>query len=162
MSNLLDAPPAIVRSVSRNQQQLAAWARVEKELMALPGNRWEPSGLIHLFAPGIYIREIHMDPGYVLGAQHKGEHFNIILKGRVSVYMDGEWRLLKAPCTLRSGVDCRKFLLVHEKTVWQTVHPNPTNETDIEKLEDSLFVFTRHYLRERAKWQASKLKEGKR
>ena len=137
--------------MSVNEQQLAAFARIEAELLDLPGAQWDPPSLRHLFAPGVYIREIVMHAGsYVLGAQHRTEHFNVVLQGRADVFSDGAWHTVTAPCTFASGVDVRKFLLVHEDMLWQTVHANPDNETDIKKLEERLFIYTPHYLRKRA------------
>lgn len=91
----------------------------------------------HSFAPDIYLREIFMPAGtVVIGHQHKTEHFNIILKGRCRVMIGDEIHEIAAPCTFVSGAGAQKILNVLEDTIWQTVHSNPDNETDLETLED--------------------------
>jgi len=91
----------------------------------------------HNFAPDIYLREIFMPGGtVVIGHEHKTEHFNIILKGRCRVVIGDEIHELSAPCSFVSGAGAQKILNVLEDTIWQTVHSNPDNETDVEVLED--------------------------
>jgi len=95
--------------------------------------------LTHRFAPGVYLREVFMPAGtIVLGHEHKTEHFNIIIKGRCTVLMDGQIEEIVAPCTLVSKAGVRKALYIHEDTIWQTVHP--TEETDLTKLEEQLII----------------------
>jgi hypothetical protein len=89
----------------------------------------------HFFAPGVYIREIHMPAGtYVIGKIHKTEHFNIIQKGRLSlVNEDGTSTELCGPMTFVSKAGVQKAMYIHEDTVWSTVHI--TNERNMEALE---------------------------
>jgi hypothetical protein len=91
--------------------------------------------LNHQFAKGIYFREIFMPAGtFVIGHEHKTEHFNVVLSGCAKVLMDGEVVDIIAPCVFVSKPGVRKFLLITEDMRWATIHP--TDETDIEKLED--------------------------
>jgi hypothetical protein len=93
----------------------------------------------HGFANGVYLREIFMPAGtYVIGKEHKTEHFNIILKGQAYVLMNDDVQLITAPCTFVSEAGTRKVLVVLEDMIWQTTHVNPDNTTDIEELEDKL------------------------
>ena len=95
--------------------------------------------LTHHFAPGVYLREIFMPQGaFVIGAEHKTEHLNIVLKGRVLVAIHDEVKAIEAPYTFISGPGIRKMLYIVEDTIWQTIHP--TNEKDLQKLEDLLVV----------------------
>jgi hypothetical protein len=97
--------------------------------------------LRHLFSPGIYYREVTMPAGtYVVGHRHLTKHLNVISKGRCSVLMDGKVREIVGPCVIESGEGVRKVLLIHETTVWATIHPNPTDERDISKLEKAHVV----------------------
>lgn len=97
-----------------------------------------PAPLKHYFAPGVYIREIHMPAGaYVIGKIHKTEHFNIIQKGRLSlVNEDGTSTELCGPLTFVSGAGVQKAMYIHEDTVWSTVHI--TDERDMEALEHQI------------------------
>ena len=93
--------------------------------------------LTHRFAPGVYLREIFMPADtIVIGHKHKTKHFNIILEGSAQVMMDGEMYHLGPGCTFTSEPGVRKVLHVLEDMRWQTVHP--TDEVEIETLEDML------------------------
>jgi hypothetical protein len=93
----------------------------------------------HGFANGVYLREIFMPAGtYVIGKEHKTEHFNIILKGQAYVLMNDDVQLITAPCTFVSEAGTRKVLVVLEDMIWQTTHVNPDDVTNVEVLEDKL------------------------
>lgn len=132
-----------------NQSWLAEVDALEARLMDHPFAIWEPPLLIHRFAPGVYMREIHMEAGtLVIGVRHNTEHFNVVMKGRASVFMEGRIHEIAAPCTFKSNVDVRKVLLIHEDMIWQTIHP--TDETDIKTIEGRIFTYTQKYLQKKA------------
>jgi len=88
----------------------------------------------HHFAPGVYIREIFMPKGAcVIGKIHATEHFNIILKGRVSVICGDKTETFEAPYTFVSEAGIQKIVYMHEDCIWQTVHI--TDKTDLEEIE---------------------------
>ena len=90
----------------------------------------------NLFAPGIYWREIEIPAGAVaLGHEHKTEHLNVLLSGRVRVLCDGQVKELVAPCVFSSSAGVRKLVYAVEPTRWANVHANPTDETEMAKLE---------------------------
>lgn len=91
----------------------------------------------HNFAPDIYIREIFMPADtVVIGHKHLTEHFNVILKGKCRVMIGDVVEELTAPCTFVSGAGAQKIVNVLEDCIWQTVHSNPENEKDVNKLSD--------------------------
>lgn len=94
--------------------------------------------VVHRFAPGVYLREIHMPAdAIVVGKIHKTEHFNILIKGAcLIVHDDGRREELKAPMTFVSKAGVQKVLYIIEDMIWQTVHVTP--ETDLVKLEAEL------------------------
>jgi hypothetical protein len=93
--------------------------------------------LVHRFAPGVYAREITMPGGWAfLGEKHKTEHLNIISKGHVSFRSGGEVIEVHAPYAFVSKPGVQKVLLIHDETVWTTIHP--TDETDVPTLEAML------------------------
>lgn len=95
--------------------------------------------LTHHFAPGVYMREILMPAGtFIIGHEHKTDHFNIILSGRAMAMISGKYFTLEAPASFRSEPGVRKVLFIQEDMRWITVHP--THETDLEKLADELIV----------------------
>lgn len=89
----------------------------------------------HRFAPSCYIREIFMPKGsLVIGKIHLTEHFNIILKGRVTVATVDGVETYEAPYTFVSPPNIQKVVYMHEDCVWQTVHPTEkTSPDEIEK-----------------------------
>jgi quercetin dioxygenase-like cupin family protein len=90
----------------------------------------------NVFAPGIYWREIEIPAGAIaLGHKHKTEHVNVLLAGRVRVLCDGQVTELVAPQVFVSPPGVRKLLYAVERTRWANIHANPTDETDMEKLE---------------------------
>jgi hypothetical protein len=130
----LFAPVSLVGQV-RSQPELD---KITAVLLTLPQ---APHEMKHSFAPGIYLREIKMFKGTVLiGYQHKTEHFNVVLSGRASVYMDGKVHQIVAPCYFKSDCGVQKVLHIHEDMIWFTIHANPSNETCLEKLFDSIVV----------------------
>lgn len=94
--------------------------------------------LFHRFAPGIYLREIHMPADTIIvGKVHRTEHFNVLVKGAcLIVHDDGSSEELRAPMTFVSKAGVQKVLLILEDMIWMTVHP--TDETDIPTLEATL------------------------
>ena len=100
-----------------------------------------PHEMTHLFAPGVYWREIKMFKGTVLiGREHTQTHFNVILEGSASVVIEGKTQLIKAPCVFVSEAGVRKILHIHEDMRWATVHANPSDITNIGDLEDWISV----------------------
>lgn len=129
--NAIAVPQFVVPQVNNGKIE-----ELEKHL--LPIDQIE-CPLTHRFAPGIYLREIFMPAGaFVIGHEHKTEHFNIILKGYARVLVDNEALDIHAPITFVSKPGVRKVLYIYEDMVWQTVHP--TDETDLDKLEELLIV----------------------
>jgi hypothetical protein len=55
---------------------------------------------------------------------------------------DGLREELKAPLTIVSRPGTKRIGFMHEDCVWTTFHANPTNETDIEKLESYFLART--------------------
>jgi hypothetical protein len=99
----------------------------------------------HHFAPGLYIREVHLPAGIVaIGHEQRFAHWNIFLKGKVLILKDdGTEALLEAPMQF-IGQPGRKVGYILEDVVWQNVYA--TNETDVETLE-------RHFINKSPQWQ---------
>ena len=90
---------------------------------------------IHTFSPGLYTREVRIPAGSLaIGHQQKTQHLNIFLQGRIQMVSDsGEITELQAPMKF-VGDPGRKFGYVLEDVVWLNIYP--TDETDVEKLEE--------------------------
>jgi formaldehyde-activating enzyme involved in methanogenesis len=93
--------------------------------------------LVHRFAPNVYMREITMPAGsFIIGHEHKTEHFNVVLTGKARVMIDGVIEDIIAPCVFVSKPSVRKVLYIVEEMKWATVHP--TEETNLEILDSNL------------------------
>lgn len=93
----------------------------------------------HYFSKGVYAREITIPKGaLVVGKIHKHQNLNILSKGEITVVsIDGAARM-KAPCTIVSSPGVKRLAIVHEETVWTTIHG--TDETDVDKIEDEFIA----------------------
>ena len=95
-------------------------------------------GVRHHFFAGLYIREVVIGAGtYAIGHKHRFPHVNILLEGVVQmVAPDGRALELRAP-QMYIGAPGRKVGYIQERIRWYNIWP--TDETDAEKLEDTLF-----------------------
>ena len=89
----------------------------------------------HWFAPGLYGREITIPGNMVLTTMiHASEHIAILAKGSFTVYTEKGLEYYKAPFTMITKVGTKRAMITHEEVVFITIHHNPDNETDIDKL----------------------------
>lgn len=96
----------------------------------------------HIFAPGIYCRQLKIPKGILLtGKIHKTKHLNILLKGKMKVLIDSELRVIDAPFIVVSPPGTKRIAEALEDCIWLTVHA--TNETDVDRLEADLVVSTK-------------------
>ncbi len=94
----------------------------------------------HHFGPGTYTREVFMPAGTtVIGHHHNEEHLNIMVKGRILFATENGIVELRAPQIL-PGKTGRKIAKVLEDTVWLNVFSNPSNEQDVNNLENRLLT----------------------
>lgn len=97
--------------------------------------------LKHTFTDGIYTREIYMPKGYLVVSKiHKYEHPYFIMKGEVSVITEEGVKRISAPYQGVTPVGTKRMLYIHEDCVWVTVHTNPENITDLEKIEERIIA----------------------
>lgn len=108
--------------------------RLERDMLKMPQ---AICSVRHLFAEGLYIRELTMSAGTIaIGHWQKHEHLNVMVKGMVRVLdHQGHAIELRAPATF-VGVPGRKVGYVVEEVCWLNIYPNPDNERDVAKLED--------------------------
>ena len=112
---------------------------IQKACQELPdGQRMDESPpLKHWLAPGIYAREIHLPANtLVVGKIHRHRHFNILSQGRITCYTEFGLQTLEAPASFISEPGTKRVVFTHEDAIWTTIHPNPTDETDLKILED--------------------------
>lgn len=95
--------------------------------------------VVHHFAPGVYLREMHAPAGAtIIGKTHRYDHACILSKGRVTVVSEHGTETLEAPYTFTAKAGAKRAFYVHEDIVWTTVHPTQT--TDLEAIERDVIV----------------------
>ena len=95
----------------------------------------------HHFAPGLYMRELHIPAGMITtGKIHKYACLNILAKGRRSTLVDGRIVMVEAPHIHLSPPGIKRVSYTHEDSVWITVHA--TNLTEVDEIERELVCDT--------------------
>ena len=94
--------------------------------------------LIHRFTPGLYTREIFMPKGtFIISKIHKTEHPFVIVKGVVSVWVEGVGvKKFEAPYVGITKPGTRRILFIHEDCSWLTFHA--TDKTTPEDAEEDV------------------------
>lgn len=104
----------------------------------------------HLFPRGLYVREVFMKKGdIILTRVHMVEHAFIVSCGVFLQWSDENgWEKITA---FHSGITkpgTRRLIVILEDTIFSTVHANPANETDPEKIVEEV-TFNHYRLREK-------------
>lgn len=96
----------------------------------------------HLFAPGLYVRILHMPAGSVIVSKiHKTEHFCLAVDGRVTVVIGEAREEVVGPRLMRTLPGTQRALYVHEPATWITFHPIDTAETgDVDAIEQRIIA----------------------
>ncbi len=137
--------PAVVEVVSAlaAQPRLAVRESIQElaqHLRALPDALPPESCPVkHMFAPGMYIREITMPAGLVVvGKIHRHAHANFISKGKVQVVTEHGEAMYEAPCSFISEPGTQRVVHIIEECVWATVHRS--DSTDLAELEREIIA----------------------
>lgn len=126
-----DLPPSELRAVEGNIERLTG---LEREMANYAPQECE---IIHHFAPGVYAREMRVPAGtFLTGKIHRFAHLNIMSAGKVTIVNESGRQTVEAPFSFTSEPGTKRAFYMHEFTVWTTIHP--TDETDLEKLEQEL------------------------
>ena len=136
MENLLEI--SVIETEKPNAEEMTAKIYALEDAILKEAQVEIP--VTHHFAPGIYMREMFIPKGVVLtGAVHKTEHLNILSQGEISVWTDQGMKRLTACSVIKSNPGIKRAGFAHEDSIWITVHSNPTEERDPQKLWE-LFV----------------------
>lgn len=89
----------------------------------------------HYFAPGLYAREMTIPAGTVVtGAVHKTENLIVVSMGRLRIVTEDGSKKVSAGDTLTCKPGMKNAVVALEDSRWTNFFPNPTNETDVDKL----------------------------
>lgn len=106
--------------------------------------------VIHRFSPGLYLREVIMPAGSVVGGKiHATEHFNIILSGECVVHTTEGVEKHIAPAVFVSKAGVQKTVVNITETRWLTTHV--TDKTDLDDIEKDVIAEDYHQLEEMTK-----------
>lgn len=126
---------------SRNDDPIAIRSKIlqlQESMKELPSTLQDCT-LRHIFAPGLYAREMTIPEGTVIvGKIHKHAHVNTISKGRCSVMTEFGPMEIQAPHTFVSEPGTKRVVVALEEVIWTTYHPS--NETDLDKLEEGIIA----------------------
>lgn len=93
----------------------------------------------HWFAPELYGREITMPANLALTTMiHASEHIAILSKGSMTIYSENGVERVEAPHTMITKIGTKRAIYTHSEVVFTTIHANPENEKDIDKLVDKM------------------------
>lgn len=113
---------------------------------------------VHYFADNLYAREITIPKGVTItGHIHKTEHLCVLSKGKVTVYTEDGMKTIEASTVVHSTPGTKRVLFAHEDSVWINFHHNPTNEKDLEKIEQ---IFVVKNFEELESFESKKLEGG--
>lgn len=94
----------------------------------------------HVFAKGIYLRELWIPAGtFLTGKLHKTEHISICAMGEISVLTPTGMKRVQAPYVSVCPAGTKRAAYTHTDTLWINVHA--TDERDIDKLESDLIEY---------------------
>ena len=102
--------------------------------------------IVNEFCNGLYARTMFIPAGTLLtGAIHKEENFLFVREGDIAIWTEAGMQRIAKGAMVKSGVGAKRIGLTFEDTVLTTVHFNPTNEKDGDKLWD-LFTVPSDYV----------------
>ena len=95
-----------------------------------------PPEPIHMFAPGMYLRELTVPAGMlVVGKIHKHSHFLVVLSGRAQVVSEFGREEMTAGHVSVSQAGVKRVVLALEDTRFLTVHANAEGSQDLAVIE---------------------------
>ena len=99
--------------------------------------------LKHVFADGIYIRQMDMQAdSVVVGAIHNHLHAWFLLTGHLAVVTEDTTEEFVSPCYVLATPGSKRVIYALEDSIFVNIHKNPDNIKDIKKLEDEIVSLT--------------------
>lgn len=110
---------------------------LESKMLGLPQIKYTQQSY---HAPGIWVRELRAPAGsLIIGHEHRHANLNILAQGSKIMVIGDRVERMTAPYCVPSGLGIRKIGLILTDMVWFSIHHNPTNEQDEEKLEELFY-----------------------
>lgn len=97
--------------------------------------------LTHLFAPGMYVRNLAIPAGtVVVGKMHRHSHPVMLTKGETTILTDNGMERITAPHVWISQPGAKRVLFTHSDCEFVTVHLNTDDVQDLDVLEADIIV----------------------
>lgn len=126
--------------ITRGRPTLSMRQKVDRLEQAMQNVEPVDCPVRHYFAPGLYAREITIPKGTaVVGAVHKTENLIVVSLGRLQIVTGDGTKEVIAGETIVCKPGMKNAVVALEDSRWTNFLPNPTNETDPDKLTE---VFT--------------------
>jgi hypothetical protein len=102
---------------------------------------WTELPCTHHFAHGVYFREGVIPKGHlIVGHAHRNEELTIFFSGRLLLCVNGKVQEVVGPAVVKTPPGVRKVGYVLEEVRGGNIHFNPTDERDIVKVEEDMFL----------------------
>jgi len=129
----------IKKEINKNRAVIGQAAQEMLDMVSSGELENQNCPVTHRFADNCYLREIFMPKGtLIIGKIHATQHFNVILKGDVTVLTATGVERLSAPYTFISEAGTQKVVAVHSDCIWQTLHV--TDSKDLDEIESQVIV----------------------
>lgn len=103
--------------------------------------------ITHRFEPGLYIREMRMPAGTLfIGRIHRHGHEVQLLSGVVVHLHEGHRIFLDKPVSVQTHPGYQMAAFALTEVTARSIHPNPTDSTDVQELEDEYFGPVQHLI----------------
>ena len=107
--------------------------KLQEMMLPIQSEQPEPK---HLFAPGMYLRELTVPAGMLMvGKIHKHAHFLMVLKGKAEVVSEFGRMVVEAGHVSVSPAGVKRVVLAIEDTQFITVHVNKSDTQDLADIE---------------------------
>jgi hypothetical protein len=116
----------------------AAIEQIEVELAKMPQ---ADHGLAHHFSDGLYLRQANILAGTLFTTPYyREECFLTVLTGRIIVVTECGAQSITAPYYTKTSVGTKRVIFALDDVEAFSVHPNPDNEHDIDKLSARIYT----------------------
>lgn len=97
----------------------------------------------HNFAPGIYLRQMILNlDSVIIGGIHKRDHVWFLLDGEITVITEKDTQDYIAPYVGFSKAGTRRVIKANDYSIFQNVFKNPTDNKNIDYLENYNYALT--------------------